>query len=125
MAQPGREQQRGCGCESLKLHDHPDGGILCPQAGDDFAQFVVDDCVDEGQAVGAVGMSGDPGLLPGREFRARLGERGGGLLLERVDLVRDRDGILLAHQGPQFSYLAFQLGDRFFEIQESMHGHFI
>ena len=69
-----------------------------------------------------VGMAGDLRLLPGRQPRIDVGERVARLLLERGDLVGDGNAVALARLQPfQLLDLAFQVGDRLFEIEECSH----
>jgi hypothetical protein len=63
------------------------------------------------------------GLLPGRQFGVGFFEGSFRLLLQQFDFIVNRNRPVLAFQRFQILDLAFQLGDRFFEIEIGAYHH--
>ena len=80
-----------------------------------------DEAGDVVLCVRPVGMAGDLRLLPGRQPGIDAGERVARLALERRDLVGDRDAVGARLQPPQLLDLAFEVGDRLFEVEVGSH----
>ena len=68
-----------------------------------------------------LGMAGDLRLLPGRQLGIGLFQGLLGLGLELGEFLLDRHGALLGRERLQLGDLAFELRDRFFEIEIGAH----
>src|SRR5262249_60269422 len=71
--------------------------------------------------VRAIGMAGDLRLLPGRELGVGLLQRFPGLRLELGKFFLDGDRALLGGKRLQLGDLAFEFGNRLFEIEIGTH----
>ena len=67
-----------------------------------------------------LGMAGHLGLLPGVEILIEIGQALGSLLLERLHLFGDGDGLVAGGQRAQFGDLAFEFGDGRFKIEKDL-----
>jgi hypothetical protein len=67
------------------------------------------------------GVPGDLGFLPGRKPRIDLRHGVAGAGFEPADLLAGIDAFVFGGKFPQFKNLAFQIGDRFFEIKVIVH----
>ncbi len=84
---------------------------------------LLDQTVDVVLQVRPLGMAGDQRLLPGRELRIGLPEQAVDLGLEARDLLGDVD-VAGGGEVTQLLDLAFQLGNRLFEVEKGRHAPF-
>src|ERR671910_503832 len=61
------------------------------------------------------------GLLQGAQIGLELLQGRGGLGLEALDVVADRDRVAVLAEGPQLLELGLELGDGLFEIEIAAH----
>ncbi len=98
------------------------GRILAEQPVAGQRHEIVDQPVDIMRGVRTVGMAGHLHLLPGGELLVALPQQTIGLRLQLGDLVGNVD-LAIGGDVAQFLDLAFEFGDRFFEVQKGdAHG---
>ena len=72
--------------------------------------------------MGPLGVAGDLGFLPGRQFGIEVLERLPSLGFQAGNLLPDGGGSLPALQGTKFLYLGLDLGHRLFKVEIAAHG---
>src|SRR3546814_1274874 len=85
-----------------------------------FRSEVLDQLGDVVLEVRPVRVARHLGLLPGRQLAVGLPQQPLDLALQFLDLVGDVD-LAIVGEVPQLCDLAFQLGDRLFEVEEIVH----
>ncbi len=85
---------------------------------------IVDQGIEIVGCIGPVRVTGDLGLLPGRQLGVGLGQKPLDLRLELPDLVGDIE-FSVTGQMTKLLDLTLEFGNRLFEIQEVMHGIFL
>ncbi len=100
-----------------------DGLVLGEVAVARHGREVLDQRVNEIEAVGPLGMARDKRLLPRRELGVGVDQSGARLLLQLLDLLRDRDLALVVFERAQLGDLAFELGDGLLEVEIGSDGN--
>jgi hypothetical protein len=98
-----------------------DGGVLAVFAIAGQPLEVGDQVPHIVQAVRALGVAGDLGLLPGRELGIEVLERLRGLGLEAGNLLADGGRAVAARECAQLLHLGVELGHRLFEVEVAAH----
>ena len=114
----GAEDDDGAAAEAAEAAD--DGGVVGEGAIAGERGEIGDQALDVELGLGALGVSGDLGFLPGGELGVGGAELTVGLFRQFGDFLGDVDAIGFGHFPKLFDF-AFELGNRFFEFEEVAH----